>query len=101
MPFVKVARLAALPPETMTEVMVGDQPYALCNNGGTITALSGICPHAAGPLGQGQVRDGVVVCPYHLWEFDPATGACVFNPACGVPVFSVAVEGDDVFIEVP
>jgi nitrite reductase/ring-hydroxylating ferredoxin subunit len=100
MPFVKVAHRSGLAPETVTEVFVGEQPYAICNTGDAITALSGICPHAGGPLGQGQVRDGLVICPFHLWEFDAVTGACAFNPARAVATFNVGLEGDDVLVEV-
>jgi len=45
MPFVKVASVSELQPDCVMEVSVGQTPYALCNVGGRITALSGICPH--------------------------------------------------------
>ena len=56
MPFVKVAPAAGLEADSVTEVLVGDTPYAICNVGGKITALSGICPHRGGPLGQGAIN---------------------------------------------
>jgi nitrite reductase/ring-hydroxylating ferredoxin subunit len=101
MPFVKVARLADLPPDSLTEVFVGGEPYAICNLGGEVHALSGICPHEGGPLGQGQIHDGCVVCPYHLWEFDCRTGAFDLDPSSGVKTYPVKVEGDDILIQVP
>jgi nitrite reductase/ring-hydroxylating ferredoxin subunit len=52
MPFIKVGTVAQLPADSVMEVMVGDQPYALCNVGGTLRALSGVCLHRGGPLGQ-------------------------------------------------
>jgi nitrite reductase/ring-hydroxylating ferredoxin subunit len=63
MPFIKVGTVAQLPADSVMEVMVGDQPYALCNVGGTLRALSGVCIHRGGPLGQGQLNEGRVVCP--------------------------------------
>jgi nitrite reductase/ring-hydroxylating ferredoxin subunit len=101
MPFVKVARLADLPPDSATEVFVGEQPYAICNLGGDVRALNGICPHQGGPLGQGQIQDGRLVCPFHLWEFDCRTGACDLNPSRGVSTHEVRVEGDDIWILAP
>ena len=74
MPLIKVATLAQLPPDTVTEVLVGYEPYAICNVGGAVRALSGVCIHRGGPLGQGQIHEGRVVCPYHMWEFDCVTG---------------------------
>lgn len=101
MPLIKVARLSALPAESVTEVMVDGQPYAICNVGGSVRALSGVCLHRGGPLGQGQIHEGCVVCPYHLWEFDCATGEYDYDPAKRVPTFPVRVEGDDILVELP
>ena len=35
------------------EAEVGGEPFAICNAGGELFALAGVCPHAGGPLGQG------------------------------------------------
>jgi nitrite reductase/ring-hydroxylating ferredoxin subunit len=101
MPFVKVASLSALPLDSVTEVLVDDYPYAICNAGGEIRALSGICIHQGGPLGQGQIHGGHVICPYHLWEFDCRTGEYDYDAAKCVPTFEVCVEGDDILLQVP
>jgi nitrite reductase/ring-hydroxylating ferredoxin subunit len=99
--FISVGKLSALAPDTVLEVMVGEQPYAICNVGGVITALNGVCLHRGGPLGQGQIHDGHVVCPYHMWEFDCRTGANGFDPTKGVATYEVKVEGDDILLQVP
>lgn len=101
MPFIPVAKLSALPPDSVLEVMVGDRPFAICNAGGAITALDGVCIHRGGPLGQGQVHDGRLMCPYHLWEFDCRSGAYAGDPAKGVAVYEVKVEGDEILLQVP
>ena len=101
MPFIKVANISQVPPETVIEVLVGGEPYAICNAGGTVRALSGVCIHRGGPLGQGQIHDGRVVCPYHLWEFDCATGEYDYDSAKRVPTFEVKVEDGDILLQVP
>ncbi len=98
---IKVGTVEQLPVDTVMEVMVGDQPYAICNVGGTIRAVSGVCIHRGGPLGQGQIHNGCVVCPYHMWEFDCATGEYDFDPSKRVPVYEVRLDGSDVYIQVP
>ena len=82
------------------EVVVDTFPYAVCNVGGAIHALSGVCLHLGGPLGQGQIHDGRVVCPYHMWGFDCLTGECDQNPALRVATYEVKVEGDDILMQV-
>ena len=46
MAFTKIATLDELPPGTLIEVLYKDEPFAVCNVGGQIRALSGVCPHA-------------------------------------------------------
>lgn len=96
-----VGTVSGLPPDSVMECFVGDAPYAICNVGGAIHALSGICPHSGGPLGQGQIHEGRVVCPYHMWEFDCATGAYDYDANRRVATFDVTVDGDDILVEVP
>jgi nitrite reductase (NADH) small subunit len=101
MPFEKVATLPELPANSVIEVMVRGEPYAICNAWGNISAMWGVCPHAGGPLGQGQISDGRVVCPYHSWEFDCRTGENDFDSAMRVPIYPVKVEGEDIFADLP
>jgi nitrite reductase (NADH) small subunit len=101
MPFEKVATLPELPADTVIEVTVRGEQYAICNAGGSISAMWGICPHAGGPLGQGQIADGRVVCPYHMWEFDCRTGENDFDSATRVPTYPVKVEGEDILADLP
>lgn len=101
MAFVAVARLSELPPGTVGEVYVGGSPYAICNHGGEVRAIGGTCPHAHGPLGQGRLEDGYVVCPWHEWAFDCRTGGNDYNARFAVPVFAVKVEGGEIFLDAP
>jgi nitrite reductase (NADH) small subunit len=101
LPLFKVAQLSQLPAGSVTEVTVGDTPYAICNVAGRVTALAGTCPHRGGPLGQGAIHGNYVVCPWHAWQWDCATGANDFDATRLVPTFKVEVAGDDILIEIP
>jgi len=101
MPLIKVASLSEVPPDSVIEVSVGETLYAICNVGGEISALSGICLHQGGPLGQGNLADGRVVCPWHAWEFDCRTGENSFDPEQCVATYSVQVQGDNILLQVP
>ena len=93
MAFVKVGALSKLPPGSVMEALVGNGTYAICNAGGEIHALDGICPHAGGPLGQGALHGTTLVCPWHAWEFDIHTGRSLHDPECDrVKAYDVAKE---------
>jgi len=101
MPFVKVAPAAGLEPDSVMEVLVGETPYAIRNVGGKITALNGVCPHRGGPLGQGAISGSNVVCPWHAWEWNCATGENDRDPSKKVANCEVKVEGGDIFLNLP
>lgn len=101
MALVKVAQLSQLPADSVTEVRAGADTYALCRVGGRVTALSGVCLHRGGPLGQGALHGNRVMCPWHGWEWDCETGANDFDPSKKAAVFEVRVEGDDVLLDLP
>ncbi|MBZ5609903.1 MAG: Rieske (2Fe-2S) protein [Acidobacteriia bacterium] len=99
MAFVKIGSLSKLPPGSVMEVVMGDDSYAVCNSGGEVHALGGICPHAGGPIGQGTLQDHLVVCPWHEWAYDCRTGENDYDPAVKLDRFRVKVEGDDILLD--
>ena len=74
---------------------------ALFNVGGTFYATDNGCPHRGGPLGEGDVDGTVVICPWHGWRWDVTSGANANNPAIKVPCFSVTLEQDEIFVDLP
>jgi nitrite reductase/ring-hydroxylating ferredoxin subunit len=82
-------------------VDVAGRTLALFNVGGTFYAIDNSCPHRGGPLGEGDVEDGIVVCPWHAWRWDVRSGRNANNPAVTVACYPVSVEGGGVFVEVP
>ncbi len=101
MAWTKLATLGELPNDTVIEVEHEGSLYAICNADGEIRAMSGVCPHEGGPLGQGTVIRGMVVCPYHMWEFDSRSGACLVDDRMGVPIYRVKVEDRNVLVDLP
>jgi nitrite reductase (NADH) small subunit len=59
--------------------------------GGQISVLDNACPHNDGPLGQGMIENGRVICPYHAWAFDLKTGEEFSNPNAKVHVYEAEV----------
>ncbi|MEE9249638.1 MAG: thiamine pyrophosphate-binding protein, partial [Alphaproteobacteria bacterium] len=53
---------------------VGEKQVALVRQGSTLFALDGRCPHQGGPLGEGNLCDGALRCPWHGYDFDLKSG---------------------------
>jgi nitrite reductase/ring-hydroxylating ferredoxin subunit/uncharacterized membrane protein len=56
-------------------------PVLVARSGGELYALSNSCAHRGGPLHEGEIQDGTVVCPWHASVFDLRDGALVHGPA--------------------
>ena len=101
MPLVTVAKTSDLKPGEGKVVEAGGRQIALFNVKGTFAAIENTCCHRGGPLGEGDLNETTVTCPWHGWQYDVTTGKCLApNPAASVPSFKVSVEGDDVKVEV-
>jgi nitrite reductase/ring-hydroxylating ferredoxin subunit len=58
------------------------------------------CPHADGPIGQGRVSKNSIVCPWHFFRFDLATGKPVgMESIMQLRRFPVSISQGSVWIE--
>jgi nitrite reductase/ring-hydroxylating ferredoxin subunit len=79
-------------------VTVTGERLAVFRYDGKISALSNVCQHQNGPLGEGKVVDGLVVCPWHGYQYKPDCGASPepFNEK--IPTFAVRVAEGRVWV---
>jgi 3-phenylpropionate/trans-cinnamate dioxygenase ferredoxin subunit len=97
--FVRVARVADVPPGTVRRVEVGGRRVALANVEGEFFAVEDTCTHEEASLSEGGLSGEVLVCPKHGSRFNIRTGRVLSLPAVrSVAVFPVRVEGDDVLV---
>ncbi len=70
-----VAAIEAIPQEAGTTVTLpAGERVALFRHGNKISALTNVCAHQNGPLGEGRVIDGCVTCPWHGFQYNPENG---------------------------
>jgi NAD(P)H-dependent nitrite reductase small subunit len=95
----RVASLDEIPERGGIAVDVGEKRIALFRYQGEVFALDETCPHRGGPLHDGVIDRGVVLCPWHQWQFDLKTGCSPVNPLSRVKVYPVRLEGTDVLLD--
>jgi nitrite reductase/ring-hydroxylating ferredoxin subunit len=98
--FVKVASVNDLKSGEGKAFNVSDREVAVFNCEGKFYAVDNVCPHAGGPLSEGQLDGSVVTCPWHGWRFDVCSGVSPMNPAAKIPKYEVKVEGTDILVAV-
>ena len=97
----RLALKSELPAENSAkEFPCGDQMICVANVNGQISAMDNVCLHRGGPLGAGTIEGGKVVCPWHGWMWDPATGEAAHAPAAKIKIYPLKIEGDDVLVDV-
>jgi nitrite reductase (NADH) small subunit len=100
MAFIKLAAESDLPPSNEAkEFPCGEKIICIANVNGSYSAMDNVCPHRGGPLGQGMIENGKVVCPWHAWAWDPKTGATEFDSSMKVQIYPMKVENGDVMVE--
>jgi nitrite reductase/ring-hydroxylating ferredoxin subunit len=99
--FVTVATTEDIPEGTAKTVEVNGVWIALFNVAGSFFAVDNTCPHAGGPIGEGQLSGETVTCPWHGWSFNVRTGEREGNPNITVACCPVRVEGNKVQIALP
>jgi methionine sulfoxide reductase heme-binding subunit len=55
-------------------VTVEGQNIAIFKYDGKLSAVSNICRHQHGPLGEGKIIDGCITCPWHGYQYLPHNG---------------------------
>ncbi len=71
---VDVGAVADLALRSLQTVTVGRTRIALVYRDGRFSAISGVCNHVGGPLGEGRLDGEWVVCPWHNWKFHCESG---------------------------
>lgn len=91
--FVRICSQAELPASgQVSEFTVGGRALCVANVSGAISVLDGVCPHEEGPLGEGSIEEGRVVCPWHGYSFDAKTGISPEDSDLKAQVYESVVE---------
>ncbi|HEY8267966.1 MAG TPA: Rieske 2Fe-2S domain-containing protein [Xanthobacteraceae bacterium] len=71
----KCAKIVAAP---------GGERIAIFRDGDQVGALSNVCAHQNGPIGEGKIIDGLITCPWHGYQYQLKNG-------CAPPPFTERV----------
>jgi nitrite reductase/ring-hydroxylating ferredoxin subunit/uncharacterized membrane protein len=79
--FTAIAKSSDVPDNSMERVRKDDVDLLLVRQHGGICALAHPCSHLGGPLSEGTLKEGSVVCPWHGSEFALDDGHVINGPA--------------------
>jgi nitrite reductase (NADH) small subunit len=98
--FVRVCSQSELPqPGLVGEFTVSGRALCVANLGAEICVLDGTCPHEGGPLGEGMIEEGRVVCPWHGYAFDVHTGEAADDTDMKAEILEAKVENGELRVK--
>jgi 3-phenylpropionate/trans-cinnamate dioxygenase ferredoxin subunit len=97
---VEAAGIDELEPGQAKLIEVDGKEIALFNSNGEYFAIDNECTHVGGPLCEGEIEDGKIICPWHGAEFDLKSGQAIAPPAEeDVRTYKVHIDRDSIKIE--
>lgn len=100
--FTPVAEASQLADNAMMRAKTPDADALLVRQHGRLCGLAHSCSHLGGPLSEGTLKDGSVVCPWHGSEFALGDGHVINGPASiNQPCLEVRERGGKIEVKAP
>lgn len=96
--YVEACSVEEIPEKRACIRTISGERVAIFRYDGKISAVSNVCRHQNGPLGEGRIIDGCITCPWHGFQYLPASGASPPPFTEKVPTFNVKIEGGKIFV---
>lgn len=96
--FVKACSVDDIPEKRAKVVHFGSERIAIFKYNNQVSAVSNVCKHQHGPLGEGKIIDGCITCPWHGYQYLPHNGSSPPPFKEKVATYDVKVIGRDVWI---
>ncbi len=77
----------------------GDERVAVFRHGNKLSALSNVCAHQNGPLGEGRIIDGCVTCPWHGFQYRVEDGRAPAPFTEKIATYRLKLKGDQVLLD--
>ncbi len=97
--YVELGRGDAIPDGRAIIATVAGERIAVFRDGQRICALSSVCRHQNGPLGEGRVVKGLVTCPWHGYQYRLEDGQSPPPFTERVPTFRVKLVAGQIWVD--
>jgi nitrite reductase/ring-hydroxylating ferredoxin subunit/DMSO/TMAO reductase YedYZ heme-binding membrane subunit len=96
--YVDVCAVQDIPEKRARIACLSGERVAIFKYDGRVSAVSNVCQHQNGPLGEGKIVDGCITCPWHGYQYLPETGASPPPFVEKVPTFNVRIQNGRVLV---
>lgn len=96
--FVRACTVSEIPEKRAKVIHFGGERIAVFKYDNKISAISNVCKHQNGPLGEGKIIDGCITCPWHGYQYLPHNGSSPPPFKEKVATYDVKIVGREVWI---
>lgn len=96
---VRACSVAEIQNDRARIVTLDGERVAIFRYDGKISAVSNVCRHQNGPLGEGKIIDGCITCPWHGYQYSPRNGTAPPPFTEKVSTFNVRVVDGEVWVD--
>lgn len=99
MQYVKVAKVSEFGNARVRAFRLMARPVGVFREpDGSFYAMEVGCKHENADLTAGSIKDDVVTCPWHGWQYNLKTGECVRGTTARLRRHGLKIEGDDIYV---
>jgi nitrite reductase/ring-hydroxylating ferredoxin subunit len=97
--WIDAGTVTSIPDKRARIVCAGGERVAIFRYDGKVSAVSNLCQHQNGPLGEGKILDGCITCPWHGYQYLPESGRSPEPFTEKIPTFRVRVVDGRVWVD--
>jgi toluene monooxygenase system ferredoxin subunit len=76
------------------------QRVVLINERGQLAAFADRCAHQGVPISEGRLRDGVITCRAHEWQYDACTGKGLNPDSARLSAYPLEIRDGEIWVDV-
>jgi methionine sulfoxide reductase heme-binding subunit len=96
--FIEACAVESIPEKRAAVIPLGSERVAVFRYDDRISAVSNVCRHQNGPLGEGRILDGCITCPWHGYQYRPEDGCSPPPFTDKVPTYRTRVIDGKVYV---
>ncbi|HET8891702.1 MAG TPA: Rieske 2Fe-2S domain-containing protein [Candidatus Angelobacter sp.] len=96
--FIFACKIEDIPEKRARIIPIGGERVAVFLYDGKVSAVSNVCRHQNGPLGEGKIIDGCITCPWHGYQYQPHNGRAPAPFKEKVETYEVQIRDGEVWV---
>jgi methionine sulfoxide reductase heme-binding subunit len=96
--YIRVCHVFDIPEGRAKVVPFKKERIAVFKYDNKVSAISNVCKHQNGPLGEGKIVDGCVTCPWHGYQYQPHNGSSPPPFKEKVATYDVVIIKDEIWV---